>query len=170
MLLKIKNNRGSGLVWALAVGSFLLFIVTGALTIALHYSQRSAQNNDARQAYLTARSGADLIAQEFINGSDNAASIYSFLETNEAWIIPDVGFQDNLGYCTITVILEEPEDEDTTKRTIQIESSATVNDENRIINATIIGVIQREGIEPQEDGGEDETLTWYLSSYTDGQT
>lgn len=166
---KIRNSKGSGLIWALAVGSFLLLIVAGTLTIALSYSKRSMENNDARQAYFTARSGADLIVQEFVSGSDNAGEIYSYLEANDVWTIQDVGFQEELGVCTVTVTLAAPEDDETTKRTILIESAATVSDQSRVVDATIIGVVQREGTTQENDGNDDETLTWYLSSYADGQ-
>lgn len=163
---KIKNCNGAGLIWAMAVGSFLLLIVAGTLTIALSYSHRSTENNDARQAYLTARAGADLIVQEFVGGSDNADRIYNYLEDYDDWTT-SVGFKEELGDCRVTVTLEAPEDDEATKRTIRIESTATVGDQDRVVDATIIGVVQREGAIPEGDE-DDSTLTWYLSSYTDG--
>ncbi len=174
MLRKLKDNTGSGLIWAMAVGSFLLLIVAGTLTIAYSYNLRSLKNNDARQVYLTARSGADLIVAEFTSGSTTAASIYGYLEENGTWTVDDVAFREEMGQCALTVVLDEPEDADTTKRTIQVQSTATLNGKSQTVIATVIGVIEREGEDdPLPDDDETETtdeteLTWYLSSYSDG--
>ena len=79
MFRKLKEEGCSGIIWAMAVAGFLLILVGAVLSISLAYQNRSRRNDDARQAYLTARSAADMVAQEFISGSPTAAEIFAYL-------------------------------------------------------------------------------------------
>lgn len=170
-----KNNAGSGLVWAMAVGSFLLIIITALLSVSYFYSGRSLKNNNEQQAYLTARSGVDLIAKEFVEGSTNSDEMFAYLEQHGTWEIQDVGFPEEMGTCTLSAVLIEP-GEDETKRTIEITARAVVEEKTQTVTATISGVIQREGTstpvfpDTGEDGEPDDTypLTWYVVSYENG--
>lgn len=105
MFRKLKEEGGSGIIWAMAVAGFLLILVGAVLSISLAYQNRSRRNDDARQAYLTARSAADMVAQEFISGSPTAAEIFAYL-LEEAWTVEDVGFAADMGRCSLHAVLE----------------------------------------------------------------
>lgn len=79
MFRKLKEEGGSGIIWAMAVAGFLLILVGAVLSISLAYQNRSRRNDDARQAYLTARSAADMVAQEFISGSPDGRRRFSLI-------------------------------------------------------------------------------------------
>ena len=175
---KWKDETGSGIIWAMAVGGFLILIVGAALTISYAYHQRSIKNEDTRQVYLTARSGADLIVNEFTAWSSTASSIYTYLQTNTVWTVEDVGFEKDMGTCRLSVKLEKPENNTTTKRTVTVTSTAKLEGKTKTVIATLVGVVQRDGTTPApapslEPGAATPTpsqqqLTWYVSSYTDG--
>lgn len=169
---KRMNTVGSGLVWAMAVGGFLLIIVGAALTISYHYHQRSIQNNDIRQAYLTARSGAEMVVNEFTAGTAVSQDIYHYLQENTTWSVADVTFAEQMGTCTLTAQLLPPEKEQTTKQTIIITATAQKNGATKTITATLIGVLARTQADIQESwdtqNPADITVSWYLSAYTDG--
>lgn len=176
-----KDREGSGLIWAMAAGAFLLIIVTAVLTISNAYGNRSVDNNKEQQAYLTARSGVDLIVKEFLEGSLNSDDILVYLEKYGSWSTNDVGFDERMGTCSLTAVLLEPESKTDTKRTIEITATAVADGKTQTVKATISGVLQREG-DPNASapvsGGTDESggevdplktpLTWYVVSYEDG--
>ena len=176
MLRNQKRTAGSGIIWAMAAAGFLVLIVGAALAISYGYHRRSIRNDDTRQAYLTARSGADLVVNEFITGSSTALEIYEYLQKNTIWEVPEVGFSEDMGECSLRVQLREPEDAATTKRTIVVTAAAERNGRSRTVTAVLIGVIKRVGEGGNSDDWDSETqkptersLTWYLSSYVDGE-
>lgn len=175
---KWKDDSGSSLVWAIAVAGFLLIVVSAVLSVSLSFSKRSMDIHKEQQAYLTARSGVDLITQEFVTGSSNSEKIYYYLEAKQSWSVSDVGFEEDMGTCSIEAQLLEPETPADTKRTILVTATGTVDGCSRTISATLVGVVQREGTAsaPEESSGEEDgtvsdptkRLTWYVSAYTDG--
>ena len=50
-----RNQKGSALLWAITVIMVLMITVAAALGISYSYYNRSVQNNNRRQAYLTAK-------------------------------------------------------------------------------------------------------------------
>ena len=127
----------------MAVAGFLLILVGAVLSISLAYQNRSRRNDDARQAYLTARSAADMVAQEFIAGSPTAAEIFAYL-LEEAWTVEDVGFAADMGRCSLHAVLE-PYDGNTTRREITVTATAVKGRETRSVTASLVGVLQRQG-------------------------
>ena len=161
-----RRDAGSGVVWALAVAGFLLIIVTAVLTISLAYHNRSLRNDDQRQAYLTARSGVDMVAAEFTAGSSTAMEIYSYLKTNDVWTVDDVGFAEDMGSCALTVRLEQPASADE-RLTLTITADAEKGKGKQSITATLVGVeTENDNSAP---GAADTKLTWYITSYEDGK-
>lgn len=59
-----KDQRGSAVVWAMIVIMLLMILVAAALSLSMGYYSRSLLNNDARQAYFSARSVALSLAAE----------------------------------------------------------------------------------------------------------
>lgn len=57
-----NNQKGAVLVWAVVVLLLLSILVGAVLTLSMAYYTRCVTNNEARQAYFTARSAADSIA------------------------------------------------------------------------------------------------------------
>ena len=51
----IRNSKGSTILWAITIIMVLMITIAGGLTISYSYFQRSIQNNNKRQAYLTAK-------------------------------------------------------------------------------------------------------------------
>ena len=171
MFRKLKEEDGSGIIWAMAVAGFLLILVGAVLSISLAYQNRSRRNDDARQAYLTARSAADMVAQEFIAGSPTAAEIFAYL-LEEAWTVEDVGFAADMGRCSLHAVLE-PYDGNTTRREITVTATAVKGRETQSVTASLVGVLQRQGEESTPGGmdsetgrPEEKTLTWYLAAYS----
>ena len=152
MLRNKKKIAGSGIIWAMAAAGFLVLIVGAALAISYGYHQRSIRNDNTRQAYLTARSGADLVVNEFITGSSTALEIYEYLQKNTVWEVPEVNFTEDMGDCSLLVQLQEPEDAATTKRTITVTATAERSGRSRTVTAILVGVVKRVG----EGGGSDD--------------
>lgn len=172
MLRKLRQNDGSAIIWAMAAAGFLLILVSAVLGISLAYQNRSRRNDDARQAYLTARSAADMVVQEFTSGTSTAAEIFAYLQERGQWTVEDVGFGAEMGACSLRAALE-PFDSQTTKRVITVSATAVKGGESRSVTATIVGVLQRQGEDTPSGGVDSETQnpaektrTWYLSAYS----
>lgn len=163
-----KHDAGSGIVWAITVAGFLLIIVSAVLTISYVYHNRSVQNDDGRQAYLTARSAVDMIVGELTEGSSTGREIYRFLQDNEVWTVEDVGFTSSMGSCGVTVKLETPKAEDG-RLQLTVTAAAEKEGQYRTVTANLAGIF-----ETQPTGGESGSVsgtkypTWYIISYTDG--
>lgn len=159
------NEAGSGIVWALTVAGFLLILVGAVLTLSLSYHNRSLKNDDQRQAYLTARSGAEMIAKEFAKGSSTAREITAYLQENGTWTVDDVGFAAELGICSLLVRLEEqPGNGDTL--TVTVTATAFKGDERQSVVATLTGIyVDNDNSDP---GAAEKKLVWKIASYHDG--
>ncbi len=165
---KSRNIAGSGLVWALAVGGFLMILVTATLTVAFHYSQAGLVGRNERQAHLTARSGAALVVSLLTTGGDEGDAICDYLAANGHWQVEDIGFREEMGRCALAVTLLPPAGGSGEQNRIEVTAIANVAGEERKITATLVGVIARateSGSVPPRPGNR---LSWYLSSYTEG--
>ena len=161
----MRQDAGSGIVWALTVAGFLLIIVGAVLTISLVYHNRSLKNDDQRQAYLTARSGADMIVSEFTAGSSTALEIYQHLQERTTWTVDDVGFDEEMGSCALTVRLDKPENSGS-RLTITVTADAVKGNARQVIVATLAGVYADN--DSSEPGAAEQELIWTLLSYRDG--
>ncbi len=176
MLRQLKKQTGSGIVWAMAVAGFLLLIVTAVLSISFSYHRRSQKNDQVRQAYLTARSGVDLVVEEFVAGSSTAEEILAFLRDQGQWQVEDVGFSAEMGRCSLLVSLDTQSVEGSAQ-VVTVTATAVAGSAVRSITATLIGVIDRkppgsmdgETVESDTQRPAGRRLIWYLSSYTDGE-
>lgn len=182
-----RKNSGSAIVWAMMVGGFLLIIVAATLTISYVYQQRSVRNTRDQQAYLTARSGVDLIVNEFTAGSVVSDEIHASLANSpdNPIDIADVGFDaEKMGTCSLhiefTEAAEGSGDSGGKPATIVVTATASFKGRSRTIRATLIGVSSRKGEEGAEEGADEgngtigegpdaiDRLSWYVSAYTDG--
>lgn len=66
-----KNTKGSTLVAAVIVIMVIMVVLSGALTISSSYSKRSISENTRKQVYLSAKSGANTVAQLIVNGNSD---------------------------------------------------------------------------------------------------
>lgn len=146
----IKDRRGSAVIWALAVGSFLMIILIAILSISLFYGQRSLDNNDNRQAYLTARAGVDLIVQAFLSDNENSRTIYTYLSTNTKWNVADIGFENDMGTCALEVTLDAA---NAANQTITVKATAVKSSSTKTITAILTGT----------------NANWTLAAYKNGQ-
>ncbi|MEG2088036.1 MAG: polymer-forming cytoskeletal protein [Angelakisella sp.] len=104
---KAKHNKGYTLVWVVMLLSLLAVLTVAALAIGQAYTKRSSTQNYQHQAYYTALSAVDTVAA-LLSGQDiaNTESTQALLERLDkapAVAIPDMGFPDEMGRCSVLV-------------------------------------------------------------------
>lgn len=95
-----RKERGSAIIWAMAVIMLLVVLVTAALSIALAYFSASLHENQQKQAYLTARSAVNILTEQVndeVNKKDLIPTKYG--ETGKIKI-PSVKMSDQMGTCS----------------------------------------------------------------------
>lgn len=66
-----KNEKGSSLIFALAVISIITMVIAACMAISYSYYNRSIVANSERQAYLTAKSVATYVVNDILSGSED---------------------------------------------------------------------------------------------------
>lgn len=59
---QVRNEKGSTLVWAMTIVMIMVILITGALTLANQYHERTLYNTRMRQAQLSAKAAGNMIA------------------------------------------------------------------------------------------------------------
>ena len=77
-----KNEKGSSLIFALAVISIITMVIAACMAISYSYYNRSIVDNSERQAYLTAKSVATYVVNDILSGSED------FVPTEDNKTIP----------------------------------------------------------------------------------
>ena len=94
-----SDERGSALAWSMAVVMILLIIVTAVLSLSMNYANRSFTNNARQQAYYTAKSAVDLLAEKI--GANNPdltpTADHPLIEVTE------LRFDSGMGTCTAQI-------------------------------------------------------------------
>ncbi|MDD4571865.1 MAG: hypothetical protein PHN47_05230 [Clostridia bacterium] len=107
-MLKTKD-QGSALIWTLLVFLILLVILAGAgVTVSSRNSQNLAELAE-EQAYITARSGAELIAKEICSGTNQTTIITQHLLDHGYLTVNNADLPESMGDCNILLTLEDTE-------------------------------------------------------------
>lgn len=89
----------------MAVIMVLMILVAAALTMSLSYTSRSISRNSRQQAYYTARSALDLLADEICSDSTQGQTMLNQLKTDGAsFTIDDMGFDSSMGACSVEAV------------------------------------------------------------------
>ena len=145
----LKSKRGSAIVWAFGVSMVLLIVLEGVLLASKSYASRSIYNNSQQQAYMTARSAADMVAKQFTEYStvDDLVAINAMAEkiydfTGHKQNLGTVDFGDEMGECTITITMEA-------KKKMRISATAPSDKGDVTVTAVLRG-----GVEPKIDSSD----------------
>lgn len=135
---RLKGNKaGSTLVWAIVILLVVSIVVTAVLTISLSYTTRSTDNNAKRQAYFTARSVVDAIAEELCGNTENGKEILSKLEESTSLHINSFAFEGESGTVaamgSCTAALEKRDDD-----TILITAAAKVGTQTESVTLQLL--------------------------------
>lgn len=131
------NKKGSALLWAIIVVMVLEIVIAASLTIAYSYYNRSIQNNNKRQAYLTAKGIIVDIVEHFKVGDSAYTDLFKDLKAGESTLLnvtmpadAKMGTsrgkievndpKETKGYITITVTTEYAGQTDTVKADMQL--------------------------------------------------
>lgn len=71
-----RNQKGSALLWALAVIGVLAILIAASLTISYSYYNRALTTNSKRQSYLTAKGVVEDIAENIADGNKEYLALF----------------------------------------------------------------------------------------------
>lgn len=131
------NKKGSALLWAIIVVMVLEIVIAASLTIAYSYYNRSIQNNNRRQAYLTSKGIIVDLVEHFKVGDSAYTDLFKDLKAGESTLLnvtmptdAKMGTsrgkieindpKETKGYITITVTTEYAGQTDTVKADMQL--------------------------------------------------
>lgn len=97
----IKNNKGSGLTWAIMIVMILLLIVGASLTFAYSSYNRSINNRNQLQCDLYAKSALDSVIKAIGDNETDLIPASSDFEDN---IYPEVKLPNSKGKASKTVV------------------------------------------------------------------
>ena len=100
----IRDSKGSTLLWAITIIMVLMITIAGGLTISYSYFQRSIQNNNKRQAYLTAKSIIENIVEKIEEDDSEYVKLIPQIEGNSVTLTIQLPEEANLGKVTKAVI------------------------------------------------------------------
>ncbi|EFP59976.1 hypothetical protein DWW36_09300 [Erysipelotrichaceae bacterium AF15-26LB] len=95
-----RNQKGSALLWAITVIMVLMITVAAALGISYSYYNRSVQNNNRRQAYLTAKGVIQNIVEKIELDNEDYISMIPE-EVNQSTPL-NIQLPDNANLGTVT--------------------------------------------------------------------
>jgi hypothetical protein len=130
----ITRQKGSVLTWAIVILLVLTVLVGAVLTLSLSYYTRSLNNNSLKQAYFTARSAVNAIAEELCGSTANGKTMLAKLLSNgDVLEIPNIQFdnhQSDMGTCKAVLKRESYRGLDT----ILITATATVGSQTESVS------------------------------------
>ena len=132
----ITQQKGSVLTWAIVILLVLTVLVGAVLTLSLSYYTRSMNNNSLKQAYFTARSAVNAIAQELCGSVETAngqAMLAKLPSNGDLLEIPNIQFDNNqsdMGTCKAVLKRESYHGLDT----ILITATATVGSQTESVS------------------------------------
>ncbi|WP_147323316.1 hypothetical protein [Absiella sp. AM29-15] len=167
-----KNEKGSSLIFALAVISIITIVIAACMAISYSYYKRSIVANSERQAYLTAKSVlTNVIEQITDNTCENHAEYLKMIpdETVNTKIEYDVNFPNDMkkdmgNVQEISVVRSKEEKDvkvgDTQSKEVidKVTFTVTANygDRSKTISADIVKL------------NSDKSDSWQLSKYYEG--
>lgn len=171
--MKSLNNKGSAMVWAIVTIMIISIVITGVIVIGSAYSQRTISNVASMQAYLTARSAADIVkaqidgyTQTFDEGDTiNYDNDFIPDTVNGTVAIDNFNFDSSMGTAVVTVTR-------TATDSLTIHSVGTVGDSSEevdIICSLSIEYIENEN-SPQVTGFDGLNVTTLAISKTTNLT
>lgn len=117
-----KKEEGSALLWAVTLIMVLVVVIGAALQISYAYMSRSIEQNNERQAYLTAKGIIEDIVTKIEENDSTYVSLFNQLDELEETIL-SIEIPPTLGSITSNSYIERTANEDTKgKITIQIEA------------------------------------------------
>lgn len=98
------NHQGSALAWTMAILLGLSIFIVATMTLSLSYMKRAVAANTQKQAYLTAKSGAQTVAGEIAGETEAGKGILAALtEPQSSTSFPLFQNDAKMGDCQITV-------------------------------------------------------------------
>lgn len=154
-----KNEKGSSLIFALAVIMIITMVIAACMAISYSYYNRSIVANSERQAYLTAKSVLTNIVDNITAKDVDYLSLIPEVGESETYSVDDkfpsseIGSVDSID---ISRNLEEKDDEGNVKDNVTISVTVTYGKTNKTINADIKQY-------------KDENNNWQVSQYYEGE-
>lgn len=155
-----KNEKGSVILWAIVVIMVLTITVGAALTISYSYYNRTINNNNQRQAYLTSKGTIEDLVNKIVAGNNDYLQLFSHLKpgesTNLTITMPTIV---SLGDVAAKIEVKDPKNADGTETKGKI-----------TISVTTTYVEQQETIKADLQLGKiGETEHWQLVRYYKGE-
>lgn len=152
----IRDSKGSTLLWAITIIMVLMITIAGGLTISYSYSQRSIQNNNKRQAYLTAKSIIENIVEKIEEDDSEYVKLIPQIEGNSVTLTIQLPEEANLGKVTKAVITRKEIEDKQIRGWISIYVVVDCADEEEAIQAEM------------QLGRTGNLLKWQLLQYNHG--
>lgn len=126
-----RNQAGSALAWAMIVIMLLMVLVAAALSLSYSYTTRSFMNNAQKQAYYTAKSAVDVIADQICSKSGSGVIMLERIKKQGDFEIADMGFDESMGECSLKAVLNQDKDK------ITLTATATYQKETYELSAVL---------------------------------
>lgn len=152
----IRNSKGSTILWAITIIMVLMITIAGGLTISYSYFQRSIQNNNKRQAYLTAKGIIENIVEKIETDNSEYVNLIPQTEGNSVILTIQLPEEANLGKVTKAVIKREEVENKQIRGWISIYVTVDYADEEEAIKADM------------QLGRTGNLLKWQLLQYNHG--
>lgn len=152
----IRNSKGSTILWAITIIMVLMITIAGGLTISYSYFQRSIQNNNKRQAYLTAKGIIENIVEKIETDDSEYVNLIPQTEGNSVILTIQLPEEANLGKVTKAVIKREEVESKQIRGWISIYVTVDYADEEEAIKADM------------QLGRTGNLLKWQLLQYNHG--
>lgn len=101
------KRTGAAMIWACLLLLIGTIIIVTMITLGTSYHQKSIDEMTQNQAYITARSGAETVANAIINKTESGISIAGKVRNDGTCTIEDMNFGQEMGKCSVTIISDE---------------------------------------------------------------
>lgn len=101
------KRTGAAMIWACLLLLIGTIIIVTMITLGTSYHQKSIDEMTQNQAYITARSGAETVANAIINKTESGISIAEKVRNDGTCTIEDMNFGQEMGKCSVTIIRDE---------------------------------------------------------------
>ena len=158
-----KNEKGSSLIFALAVISIITMVIAACMAISYSYYNRSIVANSERQAYLTAKSVATYVVNDILSGSED------FVPTEDNKTIPlnVAGVPIEMGYIDSSSVVILSKDKIDVKQEGDTLETKTVEKITVSVTAAYGNKIKTVNADLMQYQGDE--FNWQLREYYEGK-
>lgn len=137
------SKKGSAIVWCIIIMMILSILILSLLGMSASFVKRGTDQRDMRQAYFTAKTVAESIANQMVRKTSEGISILTYLGAHKTMELTDIEVSDTMGTCSGKI--------EYVGRGIQVTVNAAVGRFTDSVTLTLKGT-KDSGGEPEREG------------------